>query len=327
EALIAAARSQLSERERIDVISNLTAQLRAGAEPGDRYLQMVATMAEDPEPEVLRADMESLDETRIPLTTEQSTGAFRAYVRTSFDPALHQLGLVPRSGELPGASESRALLLRLLGDAGQSAPILAYAESLSVVYRKSPTAVPPSLVDAVMVLAARRGDRALFDDYRHRFETASIPSDRLLYLACLGSFRDPMLRAAALDYCLNGPLRPQETQVIPAAMCENGLTLPSGRGAGGEFPDEMVHWTMDHWDALTAKMPPNFASRNLRMTGGCDKDRIPTLQQFFADPKRDAPGIAPSLRRLSDAMIECSNLHEREAERVARLLTSAPGAP
>jgi alanyl aminopeptidase len=327
EALLGAARAQLNERERIDVIANLTAQLRAGAEHGDQYLQMVTNMASDPEPEVLRADMESLDETRVPLTSPRSATAFQAYVRTSFEPVLHRLGLTPRAGELPGTSESRALLLRLLGDAGKSPRVLAFAESMSVAYRKSPTSVPPSLIDAVMVLATRRGDRAMFDDYRHRFETATVPSDRALYLACLGSFRDPALEAAALDYCLHGPLRPQETQVIPAAMSETGLTTANGRASGGEFSDDMMRWTFDHWDELVAKLPPNFASRNMRTAGGCEQDRIATLQQFFSDPKRDSPGITATLRRMSDAMLECANLHQREAERVERWLSSSAGSP
>jgi alanyl aminopeptidase len=219
------------------------------------------------------------------------------------------------------------MLLRLLGDAGRSAPVLAFAESLGAVYRRSPASVPPSLVDAVMVLAARRGDRAMFDDCRRKFETASIPGDRALYLACLGSFRAPELRAAALEYCLNGPLRPQETPVIPSAMSETGLSLPSGRGGGGEYSDEMMHWTLDHWDALAARMPPNFASRNLRTTAGCSKEREQALQQFFADPKRNAPGITASLRRLSDAMEECAGLHEREAARVERWLGAPAGSP
>jgi alanyl aminopeptidase len=327
EALIAAARSQLSERERIDVISNLTAQMRAGAEPGDQYLQMVATMADDPEPEVLRADMESLDENRIPLSTPRSAPALQAYVRTTFDPALHRLGMTPRAGELPGAAESRGMLLRLLGDAGQSAPVLAFAESLGAVYRRSPASVPPSLVDAVMVLAARRGDRTKFDDYRKHFESATVPSDRGLYLAGLGCFRDPALRAAALDYCLHGPLRPQEAQVIPASMSETGLLLANARGNGGEFPDDVMQWTLDHWDALAAKMPPNFASRNLRLTSGCSKERLATVEQFFSDPKHDQVGVQATLHRLADAMEECAGLHDREAERVEKWLGAAAGSP
>jgi aminopeptidase N len=325
DALISA-RGSLNERERMDVIFNLTAQLRAGAEHGDRYLQMIAALAGDPEPEVLRADMESLDETRVALTTPRSSAAFAAYVRSTFDPALRRLGLVPRPGERLGVSVDRALLLRLLGDAGESKPVLAYAESLSQAYRNSPTSVPPSLVDVAIVLGARRGDAAMFEDYRHRFETATVPRDRALYLVGMGSFRDPTLKASALEYALKGPLRPQETQVIPTAMGENGLSLPSTRGGGGTFSDDMVKWTLDHWDELVAKMPPNFASRNLRMTAGCSKDRESELQRFFSEPKRARPGIHAALVRMGDAMEECSNLHDREAEQVEHWLNSGVAA-
>jgi len=323
EAMIAASPNLLSERERIDMVENLTAQLRAGYEPGDRFLAMEAMMARDHEPEVVRADMECLDETRTPLTTPRSAATFQAYVRAAFDPALRRFGWAPRAGELPGASVTRALLLRLLGDAGQSRTVFSYAESLGAAYRKSPASVPPSLVDAVMVLAARHGDRPMFDDYRQHFESAKVPSDRGLYLAGLGSFRDPALVSAALDYSLHGPLRPQEAQVIPAAMSETGLGLPGARGSGGEFPDEVMKWTLDHWDELAAKMPPNFASRNLRMTLGCDQARTSQLQQFFADPKRNSPGVTATLRRQADAMEECAKLHERESERVERWLNAA----
>jgi hypothetical protein len=167
----------------------------------------------------------------------------------------------------------------------------------------------------------------MFDDYRRHFEAAAVPSQRGLYLAGLGSFRDPSLQAAALQYSLSGPLRPQETQVIPAAMSETGLSLPGPRGGGGESPEAVMKWTLDHWDELTAKMPPNFAARNLRMTIGCSRDRQAALRQFFSDPKRGGPGITASLRRQSDAMEECASLHDREAERVERWLNAAGGAP
>jgi len=327
DALIGAAHGALDERERIDVICNLTAQLRAGAEHGDEHLQMIAAMAGDPEPEVLRADMESLDGTRIALTTPGSSAALAAWVRATFDPALHRLGRAPRPGELPGASSSRALLLRLLGDAGRSGSVLAYADSLSRAYRNAPTSVPSSLVDVAIVLGARRGDRSMFEDYRRHFETATLPSDRNLYLAGLGSFRDSALVADALEYTLTGPLRPQETLVIPAGMSEDGLTLPSGRGGGGNFPEWMMRWTLAHWDELVAKMPPNFAARNLRMAGGCADDRDATLKAFFSEGKRNGAGIQASLRRMEDAMQECSSLHDREAGRVEHWLKAQVVAP
>jgi hypothetical protein len=178
------------------------------------------------------------------------------------------------------------------------------------------------------VLGARRGDAAMFEDYRRRFETALTPHDRALYLGGLGSFRDPALRASALDYALEGPLRPQETQAIPAAMSENGLAPATSRGGGGvEYPDEVVEWVLDHWDELVAKMPPNFAARNVRLTGACSQERVAQLKQFFSDPKRNGPGIQAALRRLIDAMEECASLHDREAERVERWLNSRVTPP
>jgi alanyl aminopeptidase len=326
DALIAA-RGRLSDRERMDLIFNITAQLRAGAEHGDRYLQMIASLADDPEPEVLRADMESLDDSRIALTTPRSADAFATFVRRTFEPPLRRMGLVPMRDELPSISTSRAFLLRLLGDAGKSSWVLAYAESLSQVYRKSPKSVPPSLIDQSIVLGARRADAATFEDYRHRFETATLPSDRSLYLTGLGSFRDPALCTQALDYALKGPLRPQETQVIPSAMSLNGLSANARNGGGSEYPDEVMKWAFEHWDELVGKMPPNFAARNLRMTGGCSEERQAQIKQFFSDPKRNVPAIQASLRRMSDAMQECSSLHEREAERVERWLNSRVTSP
>jgi cytosol alanyl aminopeptidase len=328
DALIAA-RGSLSARERIDMISNFTAQLRAGGEHGERYLKMVEAMAGDPEPEVLRADMESLDETRIPLATPHSSAQLASWVRSTFEPAFRRLGRAPQPDELPGVSISRGLLMHLLADAGRSTPMLAYAESLSRSYRNAPASVPPSLVEPSIVLAAHRGNAAMFEDYRHRFETAVSPSDRALYLAGLGSFRDPAIRATALEYSLKGPLRPQETSVIAACMSENGLTASNGRGGGGGsvYPDEIMKWTLSHWDDLAAKMPPNFASRNLRMTSGCAGEREAELKAFFSDPKRDAPGIQASLRRMGDAMDECSKLHDREAARVERWLNTVVVAP
>jgi hypothetical protein len=88
-----------------------------------------------------------------------------------------------------------------------------------------------------------------------------------------------------------------------------------------------MKWVLAHWDDLVAKMPPNFASRNLRLTSGCSQERRAQLQQFFSDPKRSDPGVQATLRRMSDAMEECSSLHDREAERVELWLNSRATPP
>src|SRR4029077_6152249 len=109
-------------------------------------------------------------------------------------------------------------LLRVLARSGQDTKVLDYAESLRKAYMGDRASVPPSLVETASDSGAIRGDRALFDEYRKRFESTTVPIERGLFLAGLGSFKDPDLRALALSYALSGPLRPQEPLTIPNAM-------------------------------------------------------------------------------------------------------------
>jgi hypothetical protein len=66
-------------------------------------------------------------------------------------------------------------------------------------YLANPASVDRSLAGTVTRLAARRGDRALLREYRRRFEEATIPAERDLYLGALGAFRDPALVGRTLN--------------------------------------------------------------------------------------------------------------------------------
>jgi hypothetical protein len=315
---LAAARTTLTPRERIDLTANVTALLRGGQVPGDQYLQLMARLADDPSPEVTRGTVEVLNETRIPLTTPRAEDAMAAYLRTTFEPALRRFGMEPQPGEPVGVSLMRPALLRLLADGGHDARVVAYAESLGRDFRRDPGSIPPSLVETGIVVGAMRGDRAQFDDYRRRFETTRVPAERPIYLAGLGNFRDPALRAAALDYALSGPLRPQETLMIPSAMAVSGTAI--GRGGSAIYPDDVTRWMMDHFADLSAKMPPNFSTRLMALGGGCSEDRLDKLTSYFKDPSHRIQGGEATLSRMTDAIRECSGLHERESARAERWL-------
>jgi alanyl aminopeptidase len=328
EPIAAAARQHtLTIRERIDLVSNLTALLRAGMLHGDRYLELVAPLAADPAPEVTREVVDAFNSTRAALTTPQARTAYAAFLRGTFEPALDHFGMHPRRGEPEGVALMRPALLHLLADAADDTRVLAYAESLGSAYRRNPASVPASLVETGVLVGAERGDRAQFDDYRRRFETTTVPIERTLYLTGLGVFRDPALRAAALDYALTAPLRPQEVLMIPGAMATNSLGGEGGRGGGAQYPDEVAHWVLDHFAALTARMPPNFSARLIGLAGGCSEERLTMLRKFFDDPAHHVPGGDNSMRRLADAIEECASLHDRESGRVERWLLQRTGRP
>jgi len=326
DSLATTAASRLTPRERIDVVANLAAQLRAGTLHGDRFLKLMRSVAEDPSPDVVRAVIDAVNETHSALTTPRSAAMVGGYVRAIFEPTLQRYGLRPAPNEAPPIAYMRPGLMYLLANAGRDARVLIYAESLSCAYRFDPTSIPPSMIEPAISLGAVRGNHALFAEYRHRFETTKIPIERQYYLAGLGSFKDPALRDSALDYALHGPLRPHETLMIPYAMSLTTLGAESRSGAG-DYPDEVAQWMLLHFPQLSEKMPPNFAQRIIALGGGCDRTRADRLRQYFDDPAHRVVGIDQALGRLEDAIGECSSLSEREALLIEHWFSSFDSAP
>jgi cytosol alanyl aminopeptidase len=320
DGLVGAASRSLEPRERIDLIENLTAQLRGGLLHGDRYLQLMSRLADDASPEVTRAVIEGLNETRVALATPRADSAQAAFVRVTLAPALARFGMRPVADEPTGVALMRPVLLRMLADAGHDATVIAYAESLGQAYRRDPASVPASVAEPGVLIGAMRGNRQEFEDYRRHFETTTVPNERSLYLAGMGTFRDDALRRAALDYALKGPLRPQETLIIPGAMAVGNLGT-EGRGPS-LYPDDIEAWMMEHFAELQSKLPPNFATRIMALGGGCSEERVRAVRAFFDEPAHRVSGGDNTFSRMADVMRECAKLHDRESERAERWLLS-----
>jgi hypothetical protein len=119
----------------------------------------------------------------------------------------------------------RPTLLSWVGNHGRDAQIQAEAGRLARAYLEDPKSVDASIAGTVLGLAAQTGDRALFDTYKQRFEAAKVPAERGRFLAALGNFRDPASIEAALQYAVEGPLRPQEITRLPGSIA----TTATGR--------------------------------------------------------------------------------------------------
>ncbi len=299
----------LSTRERLGYVQNLTAMLHAGTLHGEDYLHLLRIFSNDPDPEVVGALITALGEVRVSLVPEDAQAGYEAFVRSTLAPALERFGRARVDGEPPSVTLMRPRLLQRLGDEGRDPDVLRYAESVAEAYRKDPASVDPTLAEAAVTLAAIRGDRTLFDEYRRRFETAKVPSERALYLGALGGFRDPALIEEALRYVLSGPIRPQETVFVPNALA----THPPNQ-------DKVFRWITENYAAVAARVPRHFTLRLIRLAGGCSNERVESARAFFMDPARYFPGTEIELARVGDAVRDCAGLREREGSRVASYL-------
>jgi alanyl aminopeptidase len=303
--LAAHAGARLTPGERVAFLGNLAALLDAGRVDGARYLKVLAPFGSDPEPEVLKAALAALPKLELTFHDETTRTGFAAYVRSTFGPALDRFGLEPRAGEPASVTTLRPDLLLALGEHGEDERVLRFASAGARSVLRGETAVPASLLDAVLRLHALNGDEALFAEYRRRFEAAATPAERSRYLSAIGGFRDPAVRAQALAWSLG--LRPNEMGALVFAF--------RGSRAGR---DQVFEWTRANLEAILGRVPPLFHASLSNLAAGCEQERVEQAQRMFAE--RKVEGADRELTKVGEQVEECVALRSRESGSVGAYL-------
>jgi alanyl aminopeptidase len=309
------ASDSLNVRERVGFLANLAALLDAGEIGGDNYLAALAEFADDPDPLVISSLLNEMQKIDLTFITSSLRTPFASYVRQSLGPAMKRLGMEAKSREDETVALVRPQIIRWLGDQGQDAAIREEAGKMARAYMEDSKAVDPSLATAWLRLAAVNGDRALFDEYRQRFETAQDPTERARYLSGMGSFRNPSIIAAALDYTLAGQLRPNELFTIPRRINET----PANR-------DQVFDWFMANYENIGMRIPPVYLSYMPMLATGCSAPRLAKAETFFGQKKNQASGTLAQLAKTSDQVNDCVSLRDREGAKVAAYLNQLVGS-
>ena len=305
------ASKQLSDRERIGFIGDLSALLDAGVLHGDDFLAAMAHFADDPVPQVISSLLGALGKVRTVFVTEDLKPRYAQYLRRTLAPAKARFGLSHKAGEEDSVTLFRPRLLEVLGEAGDDPDVAAFAKAEARKYLSGAEGGDPTLTEAVLTVAAAHGDRALFDELRSRFETAKIPQERRHFLSALGGFRVPALMDEALIYSLSDKVRPTEMFNIPFNMTDTA----SGR-------DRVFAWATKNYTAITARMPTPFVSQLPHMASGCEEPRLAAAQTFFAEPSHQVAGTLHELAKVQEQVKDCSALRKRESKAVMSFLAN-----
>ncbi len=290
-----------SPRERVGFLGNLRALLDAGQIDGATYLDELERFSGDRDPQVVAAVVTAITALRHPFVTLETRDAFAAWVRRTMWPVLSRFGMAPSKGEPPTLSLMRPQLMQLLGDDGRDPRVLSWARQAEQSFMKDPTTVDRSLQDVAINLAAVEGDEALFDGYRARFEASHVPTERARFLTGLASFTDPARADRALQYAIEGSLRPQEI-----------MTIANGLGAHPELRDRVFEWTLAHYDFIASHVPPSAVATLPRQAGGCSLERVAKAREFFSQDGHHPVGTTKELERMEAEVRDCVSLHDRE---------------
>lgn len=312
--LVERSASVLQPRERVALVSQLSAQLDAGRLGGGDYLRACGILAKDPHPAVLSASLASLAKVRMAFVRSEDLPAFRAWVASVCRPALDRFGLVPREGEDEAVSLVRPALITWLGQWAEDERVRAFAREVTDRYLDDRNSVDASIAGVCLGVAALAGDWRLYNAYKKAFEEATVPAERQRFLGALGEFGSSSIQEAALDYALHGPLRPQELFAIPLGVAGNSF----------DQPDRMWGWFVANYDEIVAKMPPAFRAFMPYFASGCEEERLVAARAFFAEPEHQAPGIDRQIERVSEGVLECAGLRAREGASVRQFLAAVP---
>ncbi|MGH9521138.1 MAG: M1 family metallopeptidase [Terriglobales bacterium] len=249
--LAADAEKGLSPAERLMLLGDEWAMVRAAQHPIGEYLDVVTGMRNDRTRQVVQAYLGPLSYIADRIASPSDLDQYRAWVRNFLRPMVNELGWTPKPGEDAETRALRASVLGVMGDIGRDPQTLSEAKTLAEQYMKDPSSVDPNIAGVVLGLAALNGDAQLYDQYIAHIHSAKTPEDYYRYGGALSDFRDPKLAERTLNAALSPAVRSQDMGLIMFGVFGNDETRElawdffkshfadidkkSGGGLGGGF--------------------------------------------------------------------------------------------
>jgi aminopeptidase N/puromycin-sensitive aminopeptidase len=300
-ALAAQAETSLTPSERIALVGDEWAQVRANKATVGDYLNLVSALKNDADASVLSAALGNVGgiADRV-ASTKEERDALAGWIRRSFAPAYAKLG-PPAATDSPNTRELRANLFSLLADRGNDAALQAQAREIANSYLADPAATDATLGQAALGVAASHGDTALFEQLEKIYETATTPELQVQALRLLVEFEDPALLNRALEYSISSKVRNQDSLVQLAIA----MQIPENREAAWKF-------IQSHWSQVEAQSTTEMGGILVNSSGSfCTAEDRESVKSFFAAHPVSASGVAlhHALERI-DGCIELRRLQE-----------------
>lgn len=266
---------RLTASERVGVIGDIGALVASGDLPVSDALDLVGPLAGDPNRQVVSSTIEIV-RTVAEMVPEALRSRYAAFVRALYAQRARALGLRARPDEDEETRLLRQTLISIVGVEGEDAGLGAEALALSRRWLEDPRAVDPDMVEVVLRLAARYGDRGLFERLREEARKTQDRERRGRLLQALGSFRDPAIARAALAVALEDGIDPRETIDVVFTASSDPATRPLAYSFVKEHYETLVRRLPQGSVFSTAAYFPYLANRF------CDEERRADVGAFFS---------------------------------------------
>jgi aminopeptidase N len=311
-SLVSGVETTLTPVERISLIGDEWAQVRANTATVGDYLNLVTAVKDDPNEQVVGDALGGVNTIaeRIAATPEERS-ALGAWINRTFSPVYAKLG-PPSPSDSPNAQELRAALFGVLGYYGKNPKVIADARAITEKFIADPSSVDPNLGQTAAFIAARNGDAALFGALQKVYETTTDPEYQEGALRLLVEFQDPALLNRALEYATTSKVRSQDAALLFA------IALSSN-----ETRDQAWKFVQANWDKFASQMAPEMGSDLVASTGSfCSAADRDDVKSFFTEHKVAA--AAGPLKHAIERIDGCIELRSLQEPKLKEWLATQP---
>ncbi|HEY1767317.1 MAG TPA: M1 family metallopeptidase [Terracidiphilus sp.] len=298
--IVAHVEDGLTPEERISLLGDQWAQVRADKVPVSSYLNLAAAVKDDSSSEVVGTalgDVRTISQ-QIASTPEEHE-ALAAWVRKNFKPALERLG-PSAPGDSPEKKELRATLFLSLGEVGKDPDVIAQARTIAEKYLADQSSVDGTLAQPALNIAAVNGDAAFFDQLQKVAEASPNPDLQEAALHLLAYFKEPALERRAFDYAVSGKVRNQDSPIFLLGMLR-----------GAETRDLAWQLIQQNWDKVNAQMTTMMGAYLVSGSGSfCSAEKRDEVVSFYTTHKVHAAQRA--LSRARDQVNDCIELRSSQ---------------
>ena len=221
-ARLAAHLAELAPAERIGLLRDQWAIVRAGGATVGAFLDLAAGLEGEEDHAVLEAVVGRLAYIEHRLVDEADLPRFRGFVERLFHGQLARVGWEARPDEPDAVRLRRAALVQAVGSVARSSAALAEARPrVSRVLAGAPAALEPNLLDPAVGMVARAGDAAVFEQILTQLAAEKDPATRRRYLLALTAFEEPALVARAQELLFTPTVPTQDVASYVSRLLAN----------------------------------------------------------------------------------------------------------
>jgi len=307
--------AKLTAPERLGVLNDVSALVRAGKLPLGEVLTYLAPFAKDSNRYVVQASLSLAGGLREQYLVSAGTrAAYGAYLRGLYGQRARALGFTEKPGEDEDTRLLRVRLVPLVADEGEDAVLVSEARTLAERWLADKKAVSADLLRPVLDVAAAYGDRAFFDKLVEAARQEPLQAERLKLFGALGSFRSQELSNAALGLLLEDTFDVRET-FFPL------LFGPLGNVETRSLPYAFVR---NNYEKLVSRLPRDWGGRMASVGSAlCDDEHQAEVASFFGAHASRFTGGPRNLAQSLENMRLCSTYRKAQAPSVEAFLRAS----